>query len=105
MEREQTIQLAKNLRKLIFTNHLTIVSVAQQVGMNKSTLHNYCHGVMPRNLLKIKKLADLFNVSLVELIFGMEVKSLAPSLANKVEGRFEVIIRPVDFTTRAETKR
>lgn len=105
MEQNKTIKLAENLRKLMLSNQLTLVSVAKQVGMNKSSLHNYCHGVMPRNLLKIKKLADHFDVSLFELIFGSEFPSLGSDLANEVDGRFEIIIKRMDFAERKEIKR
>ncbi len=49
---------------------LTITTVASEIGMNKSTLHNYCNGVIPRNIVTIKKLADYLGVSFSDLMFG-----------------------------------
>lgn len=100
MKREQTIKLAENLKKLMASRNLTITSTARQIGMNKSTLHNYCNGVIPRNLLKIKELADLLNVSLSELIFGTSSEPKIMSLNDGVEGRFEVTIKRVSGLPR-----
>jgi transcriptional regulator with XRE-family HTH domain len=94
MKSDREIRLADNLRRLMDSKNLTLTSVATQTGMNKSTLHNYCNGVIPRNLLKLKELADLLDVSLEELIFGEKshrAAALSPSVG--IEGRFEVIIR------------
>ncbi len=49
---------------------LTTTTIAKEVGMNKSTLHNYCNGVIPRNIIAIKKLADFLEVSFSSLMFG-----------------------------------
>ncbi len=48
---------------------LTITEVANSVGMNKSTLHNYCNGVVPRNIITLKKLADFLGVPFSDLMF------------------------------------
>lgn len=95
MKADQQIKLAENLKKLMASKNMTVTSVSRQIGMNKSTLHNYCNGVVPRNLLKIKELADLLNVSLTELIFGLESGSKVLNLDDGIEGRFEITIKRI----------
>lgn len=105
MGTSQKIKLAENLNRLMASQKLTVTSAARKVGMNKSTLHNYCNGVIPRNLPKIKELADLLEVSLSELIFGHESESTNVNLSDGIEGKFEVTIRRVDRLTKGEPKR
>jgi transcriptional regulator with XRE-family HTH domain len=95
MKMDQRIKLAENLKSHMISRNLTITGVARQIGMNKSTLHNYCNGVVPRNLVKIKELADLFEISLSDLVFGSNGESLALDSNADIEGRFEVIIKRV----------
>lgn len=95
MKSVHRVKLAENLEALMRSRNLTITSVASKIGMNKSTLHNYCNGVVPRNLLKIKELADLFDVSLGELVFGEDIESGGPYRGSEIEGRFEVTIKRV----------
>jgi transcriptional regulator with XRE-family HTH domain len=61
--------------------------------MNKSTLHNYCNGVIPRNLMKLQELADLLGVTLSELASGKAQASALPSFPEDLEERFEVTIK------------
>lgn len=105
MGTSQKIKLAENLNRLMSSKKLTVTSAARKVGMNKSTLHNYCNGVIPRNLPKIKELADLLEVSLSELIFGNESEPANINLSDGIEGKFEVTIRRVDRLTKGEPKR
>ncbi len=65
----EDIYLANNLNQLINQKSLSITMIAREVGMNKSTLHNYCNGVIPRNILSLKKLANFLDISLNDLIF------------------------------------
>jgi transcriptional regulator with XRE-family HTH domain len=96
MKAEQKMKLAENLKKLILSKNMTVTSASRQIGMNKSTLHNYCNGVVPRNLLKIKELADLLDVSLNELVYGTSSKIDSPSEKEGIEGRFEIVVRRLE---------
>jgi transcriptional regulator with XRE-family HTH domain len=95
MKMDQKIKLAENLKNQMASRNLTITTVARQIGMNKSTLHNYCNGVVPRNLIKIKELADLLEISLSELVFGSNAEGLASEFEDGIEGRFEVIVKRI----------
>lgn len=95
MGTQEQIKLSLNLKTLMARKNLTLTATAKHVGMNKSTLHNYCNGVIPRNLLKIKELADYLEVSLNELIFGPNLGPHFLDGRTAFEGRYEVIIKPL----------
>lgn len=100
MKGDQKIKLAENLKKLMASKNMTVTSASRRIGMNKSTLHNYCNGVVPRNLLKIKELADLLEVPLDELILGPGSEPQPMTLEEGVEGRFEITIKRVKMERR-----
>lgn len=64
------LKLAQNLHQQMMRNSLSISKLARIVGLNKSTLHNYCNGVVPSNIHSLKKIADLFGMTIDELIYG-----------------------------------
>lgn len=105
MGTSQKIKLAENLNRLMSSKKLTVTSAARKFGMNKSTLHNYCNGVIPRNLPKIKELADLLEVSLSELLFGHAVETKNVNTSEEIEGKFEITIRRIDRFTKGDPKR
>ena len=96
MKTAQEIRLAENLKKLMQAKRETIASTAKQVKMNKSSLHNYCNGVIPKNLMVLKALAEFFDVSLGELVFGRPTDSTSLYSQIGIEGRFEVTIRRIE---------
>jgi transcriptional regulator with XRE-family HTH domain len=88
-----SFELAENLSRLMKKKKVTISQTALSVEMNKSTLHNYCNGVVPRNILSLKKLADFFDVPLSELLFGPQSNPESILRAAILEGTYELIIR------------
>ncbi|OQW53859.1 MAG: hypothetical protein A4S09_06480 [Proteobacteria bacterium SG_bin7] len=64
------VTLAENLNRLMNERDWSINETARKSGMSKSTLHNFCCGVIPKNIQSLKDLADLFEVSLNDLIAG-----------------------------------
>jgi transcriptional regulator with XRE-family HTH domain len=97
----QEINLAKNLNSLLAKHGLTLSAAATKVGMNKSTLHNYCNGVVPRNLVKIKELANLFDVSFSDLVFGAVAEKIQEA---SIEGRYEVTVRRINEPPRGQKR-
>lgn len=104
MRAKQEIKLAENLKRILSEQNRSFTSTAKQVGMNKSTLHGYCNGVIPRNLTQLKDLAEFLEVSLTDLIFGRVNEEPKIRGGNAIEGRYEVIIRRVDDLLK-DTKR
>ena len=95
MSSEEGIKLAENLKRIMKARNLTITSIAREVGMHKSTLHNYCNGVIPRNLLKLKELADFLGVGLSDLIFDSPVSTISIPSEDGIEGKYEITIKRV----------
>lgn len=97
MEKDRKIQLADSLKRLMTERNLTVSSISRKTGINKSTIHNYCNGVVPRNLPQLKKLAELFEISLTDLIFNTEKVPNPKNKNQNLEGKYEVIIRKINF--------
>ncbi len=96
MSSKEGIKLAENLKKIMKAKNLTITSTARKVGMNKSTLHNYCNGVIPRNLLTLKELADFLEIGLSDLIFESHSATFSVQSGETIEGRYEITIKRVN---------
>lgn len=95
---KKEIKLAENLNKLAQEKNLKISTIAYKVGMSQSTLHSYFNGVEPKSMIALKKVADFFNMTIDELIFGeSSTDSFRDSKdVNKFDlskYRFEIIIK------------
>lgn len=95
MSRTTEVKLAENLKKIMAEKRLTITHIAQKARINKSTLHGYCNGVVPRNLPQLRSLADFLEVPFDELLFGRVQEEAPLESENKIEGRYELIIRRI----------
>lgn len=100
-----SIFLAKNLIYLIKNQRRSLSQTAKNAKMNKSTLHGYMTGVVPRGVENLVLLAHELNVSPGQLLFEnlseFKKKDFESFLASDV--LFEVVLRPVQF--RSETKK
>ncbi len=88
-------RLAKNLTALMKEKHLTLSAVAKKNSINKTTLHNYMNGILPKNLLSIAKLAEFFDVSISDLLLGDigEKKPLSKKDDLPInDGQYEVLL-------------
>ncbi|OQW52469.1 MAG: hypothetical protein A4S09_17535 [Proteobacteria bacterium SG_bin7] len=87
---ESKVQFARNLYKLMASRKLTLVTLAEKLNISKSSLHNYCNGVHPRNLETLNKIADFFQISVNDLIFGEKIELVGTSFADDIEGEYLV---------------
>lgn len=104
MGSSQEIKLAENLKKIMAEKKLTVTNTAKEVRMNKSTLHGYCNGVVPRNLLQLRNLAEFLDISFAELIFGKCQEPISHSTENKIEGQYLVVISHFNGTDKNEKR-
>lgn len=104
MKPKREIKVGENLQRLMADRKVTVTVAARDVGMNKSTLHGYCNGVVPRNLKQLKALADYLGVSFDELIFGGIPDSTSVKQESTIEGRYEVIIKRVTRSSDDEKR-
>lgn len=90
--------LAAQLKKLLKKHDLTVAKLSRATGVSQKTLHSWLDSKTPSNLDSVKKIANYFDLTLEELLFG-EV----PKPKNKLEeyhdeiqaGIFEVILKRV----------
>lgn len=90
--------LSKQLKILIRQHDTTVAQVSRATKISSKTIYAWLQGQRPRDLSKIKSVAEHFNVSLDFLAFGAEIKSkfkLADYEDEINAGVFEVILRKV----------
>lgn len=93
-------RLSQQLSKMIKDRGLSISQAALRVGMNKSTLHNYCNGILPRNIDSLLRLAQFLDTTLDQLLLEPqdETDKALPPQCNQSEfiaGEYIVSIRKV----------
>ena len=93
MQKEE-IRIRETLSKQLKERNLSISSAARQAGISKGTVHNYANGVIPKSISNLKALADLFDISLVELILGKTASQSHPT-SSEFEGRYEVVVKRI----------
>ena len=76
---------------------MTVAQLARQTGVAKTTLAEWLSGSSPRDLTKVKSVADYFHLSLDSLCFGDGVESqLIEKYLDEIHaGSFDVILRRV----------
>lgn len=72
---------------------MKLSQVSRHTNINKTTLHNYLHGVYPQGLLTVIKLSQFFNIPLEELVLGRPA-SIVNSL-QIAEGKYEITIKRI----------
>ncbi len=92
MNHQNEMHLANKIRKLLSAKGITLSEAAFKIGISKSTLHDYCHGVYPRNLKTIGKIADYFGVSVQDLLSEKNIGSLSINVTGDVEGEYLVVV-------------
>lgn len=93
MKPKREIKIGENLQRLMASRKVSVTVTAREVGMNKSTLHGYCNGIVPRNLKQLKALADYLGISFDELIFGAPYDFASVKSEGTIEGRYELTIK------------
>lgn len=69
------MKFAKNLKKFISKNNLSLKDLADQLDVPSSTVHGWVNGVPPKNILTLKRIAALMNCSIDELCFDEQTIS------------------------------
>lgn len=90
------MNLKKNLRRILSEQDMTAAQLSRKTGVPKTTLAEWLAGGNPRDLNKVKLVADSFGVSVDELCFGTGASVEHPIEQHLDEikaGLFEVILR------------
>ena len=91
-EGEFDMRLSQNLKRLLSDHKITVSRLAKKIGINHTTLHNYCNGVVPRNIESLYKLASFFNISVDDLISGRDDIYKKIHIPNS---QYEIVIREI----------
>lgn len=94
-----TDKFNENLKKARQDAHMTQAEVAKEIGVAKNTYSNWESGTREPDIMKIKALAHLFNVS-VDYLVGMEENSVMYEIRNRYgEERFIAYINALNKLT------
>jgi transcriptional regulator with XRE-family HTH domain len=66
----EKVRLKENLRYLFYKNDTYPSEIAKKTGITKQTLSDWQAGVMPRDPIKLKRLANVLGVNIDQLLFG-----------------------------------
>lgn len=95
------LELHKNLQNLLDKRGMTASQLSRATKVPNSTIQNWLAGLVPRNLLQLKKVADYFDVSVDLLLYGgkkekSRERSAISEYADEINaGLFEVVLRRV----------
>lgn len=92
MATKRPLRLKDNLNRLIEGHSLSLHQLAKRTNINKSSLHNYVNGVLPQGLAALLKLAECFEVSIDELLFGQTADE--ENTREEVE-RYEITVKKI----------
>ncbi len=94
------LQFREQFQKLLDINDLSISKLARITNISKQTLSNWQNGGSPRDIHKVKRVADALKVSVDELLYGTKeskpllLESLLES-GRPIKGIFEIELRMV----------
>lgn len=96
------MQLAVRLRSLLKSHDITASHLSRKTNIRVQTLSNWMSGQTPRDIRQVKRVAQYFNMTIDELVFGEESplgssKSILRNVFDNdiFEGEFEVILRRI----------
>lgn len=98
------IKLNFNLKKLLSDSNLTPTQLARETKVPVQSIHNWIHGQKPRSFEQIKKIADYFQISMDELVYGpLKIPTKNQKNAEPIQqyndeinaGIYEVVLRRV----------
>jgi len=89
--------LSNTLKELLHKNDMNISQLSRKTKIPRQTLDNWLSGQEPRSLKQVKAVAEVFEITVDELCFGIRKKE------RKIEdygseinaGVFEVVLRRV----------
>ncbi len=91
------MNLKNQLKLFIERNYLTMTTLSQKSGVPKSTISDWLNGSAPRDLRKLKKVADALNTTVDHLCWGkgliVEDEKITKFEDEINAGIFEVVLR------------
>jgi len=72
---ESEVKIKEKLRVLLREYEISQTEFSSITQVNKSTIHGYLQGILPKGVISLIKIAQTFNLSLDELVYGNEKAS------------------------------
>ena len=63
----------KNLQKYLKSNNFSLKELSEALDVPSSTVHGWLNGIVPKNIVTLKKISNFLNCSIDELCFGEEL--------------------------------
>lgn len=90
------MNLSKNLKRILSERDLTVAQLSRKARVPRTTISEWMTGGNPRDLRKVKFVADALNLTVDQLCFG-DGTAGTESIENHLEeikaGLFEVVLR------------
>jgi transcriptional regulator with XRE-family HTH domain len=106
------LRLRYKLASLLEQHNMSASELSRRTGIARQVISDWLAGVHPRNLPQLKKIAEIFRISIEDLCFDSKqqiqtstgsqasFQTEEPSTSGKddkqIEGRYEIIIKKVD---------
>lgn len=90
------MRLQKNLKRILADHDLTAAQLSRKTGVPKATVGDWLAGGIPRDLRKVKLVADFLGLTVDQLCFGDGLANQEPIEQHLDEiraGLFEVVLR------------
>ncbi|WP_168196566.1 helix-turn-helix transcriptional regulator [Bdellovibrio sp. ZAP7] len=89
------MKLKSNLKHILADRDMTAAQLSRKTGVPKTTLSEWLSGGNPRDIKKVKIVADELGITVDELCFGpFERKSPLKEMEDEIfAGNFDVILR------------
>ncbi len=88
------MKLKEQLEYYLVIKGISASRLSKLSGVSKSTISDWLSGTNPRNISQVKKVADVFGVSLDELCFG-KIENIKNYQDEINAGVFEVVLRRI----------
>ncbi len=85
------LQIGERFRTLLAQKGIELKQVSLETNIPYSTLYAWTENRQPQSLIKLKRLADYFDITLDELLFQERTKK-----EPLISGRYEVFIKKID---------
>ncbi|MCT4641297.1 MAG: helix-turn-helix domain-containing protein [Bacteriovoracaceae bacterium] len=94
------IKIGDMLKELLNEQGLSLKDVEIKANIPHSTLYAWYENRQPKDIKKVKRLAELLDISIDELLFGREIKR--KKCHRFYRGLFEVTIKEIEIEDNCE---
>ena len=93
------MKFSNNLNQYLKSNNLSLKELAKRLDVPPSTVHGWVNGIPPKNILTLKKIAEVFGCTIDDLCFGDDFKEvhLESSLVISIgKDKYKILFKKVE---------